>query len=367
MIRRRLLIAISLVALGVLAVMLVGPASSATRKADVTVSDLAEPPDFLAAGAGFRESFSVANMGDRRAGVLTVRRFSTTRFFIDLNPDDKSGRIGVGKAAVSGIAVHSETSRRAKLRVPAGTASGNYFLVACADATNKIKESKEKNNCRVAGQSIAVGISNVGPPGPRGTGNEATIDRFTLAIGRPTIEGFFTTNPGDDEKSTIRKEMAKVGPISLMADCKRTTNGNDGAPDDPFTSPNSFDEDGDEAKILIYTDSGTVTFNSVGESSRRNIPPGEGASVANDNTGGASQTKEVTGGEGKHMAIKTARDPDQTTPEDDWAFGYRVGTIYINHSGGTQLIFTGYAGIDVLGADDQCVFGGTLKVVKLAA
>ena len=29
------------------------------------------------------------------------------------------------------------------------------------------------------------------------------------------------------------------------------------------------------------------------------------------------------------------------------------------------MIFTGFVGIDVLGAEDQCVFGGVLKVLKV--
>ena len=149
-----------------------------------------------------------------------------------------------------------------------------------------------------------------------------------------------------------------------MADCKRTTNGDSAAPDDPFTNDESFDEDGDEAKILVYTDSGTLTFNSLGESSRRNIPPGEGQSEDDDPSSGQVQADETNGGEGTHMAIAAARDPEQDAPEEDWAFGYKVGTIFIQHSNGTQLIFTGYAGIDVLGIEDQCVFGGTLKVVR---
>ena len=148
-----------------------------------------------------------------------------------------------------------------------------------------------------------------------------------------------------------------------MADCKRTTNGDDGDPDDPFTGVNNFDQDGEEAKILIYTDSGTVTFNGPGNSSHRNIPPGEGA-TEDDEPAATTQADDFTGGEGLHMAIATARDPDQTDPADDFAFAFRVGSIYISHSNGTEMIFTGYAGIDVLGAEDQCVFGGVLKSVK---
>jgi hypothetical protein len=47
------------------------------------------------------------------------------------------------------------------------------------------------------------------------------------------------------------------------------------------------------------------------------------------------------------------------------AYAYNVKTIYISHSNGTELILTGFAGIDVLGAEDQCIFGGVLKTVRV--
>jgi len=152
----------------------------------------------------------------------------------------------------------------------------------------------------------------------------------------------------------------------MVADCKRTTNGdNQGAPDAAFNDPGDFDEDGDEAKILIYADNGTnVTFSSMGNSSRRNIPAGEGSTTPPSDTNGV-RLDESVGGEGKHMAIAAARDPDQNAPEQDWVTAYKIGTIYITTNTGTEMIFTGYAAIDTLGIGDNCGFGGLLKVVKI--
>ena len=36
----------------------------------------------------------------------------------------------------------------------------------------------------------------------------------------------------------------------------------------------------------------------------------------------------------------------------------------IVHSSGTQFIFSGWAGIDVLGVDDKCTFGGIVEVIQ---
>ena len=311
---RRLVVAgTSLLLIAAVGVVLVGTAISASKRPDLAVSSLAEPMQAVAPGSTFRESFTLVNQGNRTA------RASRTRFFLDLKPSNSAGRRRVGTARSASIAGVSEINQRKTLRVPASLAPGSYFLVACADFGKKIKESRESNNCRHTGQAVAVGGSIRGPAGPAGENTETTIDRTTLPIGRATVPGFFNDSPpddapGDDEKSNQRKELAKVGPVSIVADCKRTTNGDSEEADDPFTNDNSFDLDGDEAKILVYTDSGTVTFNGPGNSSHRNIPPGEGETEGNDPGVGQTQADETNGGEGQHTAIATARDPDQEEP-----------------------------------------------------
>jgi hypothetical protein len=368
--RRMLILLTSLGVIVALGVTLIGPASSASRRADLTVADLAEPPETAAAGTAFRQTFAVVNQGARRAV-----RATTTSFFLDLTPDTSAGRTRIGRKGVGKIDGHDEQSGRARLRIPTGQADGEYYLVGCADSGRRLREAKEGNQCRVSGQTIGIGQTRVGPAGSPGVTNETVIEKFTLPIGRATIEGFNTAEPGDDEKSNQRREIANVGGVQLVADCKRTTNGDNDAtngPDEPFEDPSvdtRFDEDGDEGKVLVYTNTGTVTFNSQGGSSRRNIPAGEGASE-DDEPSPYSPEEESDGGEGAHMAIAVARDPDQAAPQDAFgsdiiAYDYQVKTIYISHSNGTELIFTGFAGIDVFGAEDQCVFGGVLKTVRV--
>ena len=41
--------------------------------------------------------------------------------------------------------------------IPLGTATGTYYLLACADDTQQIVEANEVNNCRAAVGTIAVG------------------------------------------------------------------------------------------------------------------------------------------------------------------------------------------------------------------
>ena len=354
---RRLSVAGSCLILVVaIGVVIVSTASSAARRPDLTVSNIAEPPQAAAAATRFRQSFAVVNQGNRRGGS------TVTRFFLDKTPRKPAGRVNIGQSRVGALAGGGEQNKRASLRIPAGLAADDYYLVACADIRKAVREAREQNNCRVSGQPLAVGGSIRGPAGPSGAGDEIILDRVTLPIGRPTIEGFNDTRPGDDEFSDQRRLLAAVGPVGVFADCKRTTNGDNAAPDDPFTSANNFDQDGDEAKILVYTSSGTVTFNGPGNSSHRNIGPGFGES--DDESDADGQAEDTDGGEGAHTAIAAARDPEQDAPEEDWAFAYKVGSIYVNHSNGTEFVFTGYAGIDVVGAEDQCVFSGVVTKVK---
>jgi hypothetical protein len=43
------------------------------------------------------------------------------------------------------------------LTVPAGTAVGTYFLLACADDPPVVLESNETNNCAASAETVVVG------------------------------------------------------------------------------------------------------------------------------------------------------------------------------------------------------------------
>ena len=66
---------------------------------------------------------------------------------------------------------------------------------------------------------------------------------------------------------------------------------------------------------------------------------------------------------GQHMALAVARDPQQASPEQDWVTAFKASSIYVATSGGTEFAFHAYAGIDVLGVGDRCVFGGVVTLI----
>jgi hypothetical protein len=341
-------------------------AAGARARPHVTVSSVSEPPDFRGRGGTFSVAFTVANQGRARAASRVRLRSYLVKKAGKPRRGDRRLR---GSTVINALGAGKETSRRIRVRIPRTTRPGLYFLTVCVIKTRAGSSKVENNNCRVSGQRLRV----KGPKSAsKGGISQFRVDRTSLPIGRPLIGPVTMHNPpggggvapGDAEKSDQRKELFKVGPVHVVADCKRTSNGDDGQPDAAPTSPGSFDEDGDEAKILIYTDTGSVTFNSLGNSSRRNIPAGEGTQTPDRDPNPSSHGRESSGGEGKHMAIAAARDPDQSAPENDWVTAYKVGSIYVAHSAGQEFTFTGYAGIDVLGLSNQCGFGGVVTVLK---
>jgi len=334
---------------------------------DLVVSALSEPPDGVAHGGAFQVSYTVANEGNVRAGKKTRTEFYLTRKQRNPKKGDFRLRGNRKKKTINRLRVHNDLARRIKLRLSTRIPNGLYYLVACVDRTHRLKETEETNNCRITGQVVAVGSAVTGPDvvggGGGGTSNQATIARTSLPLGRATVPGVIAGRPGDDEKSNQRKTLFNVGPVSVVFDCKETSNGDNADPGTAFTNATDFDEDGDEGKWEVYTTSGTVTFSSLGNSSRRNIGPGTGTSVVQDPNGPGAVAAEHTGGEGKHMALAVARDPQQASPEDDWVTAFKAADIYVAHSSGVEFTFHGYVGIDVLGIGDRCVTAGVVTVI----
>lgn len=415
---RRNLRAVPVLALAcALFALLAAPAAAQlAKKPDLVVSSAAEPPDFIASedGADFLLSFTVDNQGRAR-----VRRTTVARAYLSIgrvmSADDRRRRVGSGR--ITPLSIGKSRTRRLIVRVPPRLQTGEYFLIVCADVTNVVDELNDRANCHVSGQRLRVapeaerGVGPAGPPGPAGpagprgeTGppgppgppggggasNQVVIERATLDLGRSTVPGKPGYGPGDNEGSTQTRDLATIGGVVIRAVCVSTTNGDNELPDDDDDGDgflgvdNDFDtdEDGDEAKILLYLDQPDGNFSFSGPHGKRfNIEAGFGRTTTS-----IEDPNDDDGGDGKHMAIATAADPESriagdaddtdpsigedTTapifePEDDWEHAFRNGSVYVATSGGTEFILNAYAGVGVLGSDpDQCTFGGSVTVVN---
>ena len=368
---------VALAATGSLA-LLVAPVAEpqGSRRANLVVSAEAEPPDFELAGGRFRHSFSVANQGTAAATRETV-----FRVFLSVDPvrgrdiELRGTRATRGSRRIRSLLANRSRTRRITLNIPGTTPPGFYYLIGCADGSNVVRESSESDNCRISGQQVGINVTERPQPGAQGANGPAgangpdadrrIVARTTLGIGRATVDlaQFPKANgkrpDGDatgDEGSTQMKDLIKVGPVTVKALCRRTTNG-EGEPPDEEHNGGGFDLDGEEAKILVYGDNGTMSFNGQ-TGPRSNIPAGTGT-PADDSE---------AGGEGKHQIVAAVRNPnDDSDPADEegeYRDTFRSSSGYVAHSGGTEFSFHLYAGMDVLDVGDNCVFGGIVSVVS---
>jgi hypothetical protein len=123
----------------------------AARAPDLVVTSVTNPPAAAAAGASFAVSDTVRNSGTADAAA------SRTRYFLSLDAI-KGGtdrRLGGGRS-VPGLPAGSHSQAETTVSVPADVAPGSYFLIACADDTRAVTESRESNNCRASSTAMAV-------------------------------------------------------------------------------------------------------------------------------------------------------------------------------------------------------------------
>jgi len=61
-----------------------------------------------------------------------------------------------GNWAVPSLDLGATSSGTVTVTVSAGTASGTYFLLACADDTLVVKETNESNNCKASAMQVTA-------------------------------------------------------------------------------------------------------------------------------------------------------------------------------------------------------------------
>src|SRR5918998_310952 len=65
----------------------------------------------------------------------------------------------------------STPKRRVTVRVPASTPAATYYVLACADGATRVRERRERNNCRALGRLVVVAAAP-GPVPPPPGGND---------------------------------------------------------------------------------------------------------------------------------------------------------------------------------------------------
>jgi subtilase family serine protease len=119
--------------------------------ADLVESSVTDPPATIAIGASFPVTDTVQNNGSASAAA------STTRYYLSTNGSKSGARQLNGSRSVPSLAASATSSGTVSVTVSSGTATGTYYLLACADDTLVVPETNESNNCKVSAGQVTVG------------------------------------------------------------------------------------------------------------------------------------------------------------------------------------------------------------------
>jgi YD repeat-containing protein len=138
-----------------------------TRCSDANASGIMQitvpPPDLImstgsasatsvAAGKTFSLPNSVVNNGGSKAGTFVIS------FHLSTNTTwgDGDDLVMTATRSVSSLAIGATSASSTTLTVPAGTASGAYYVCAMADSGNTVAEQNETNNVSCTGATLSV-------------------------------------------------------------------------------------------------------------------------------------------------------------------------------------------------------------------
>jgi subtilase family serine protease len=167
---------------------------SAVLPADLVVSALTVP------AVGGANAAVVVNDTTKNQGGGPAPS-STTTFYLSkdlvLGADDTL----LGSRTVAALASGASDSGPTTLTIPAGTATGNYFIIANADGTGAVTESQENNNTKWASISIgpdltvtALTASATGAAGGTMVVSDTVTNRGGGTAGASTVAYYLSTN-----------------------------------------------------------------------------------------------------------------------------------------------------------------------------
>lgn len=178
---RKLVLAVLLALVpGLLVALPVAEAGKAMR-ADLVVKAF-KVPKKVTQGSTLRVTLKVRNASRKKAA-----RKSVTRVY--LSTDRKRGKdISLAKVRTPKVPKGKTKKKVVKLRVAKRVKARRYWVIACADATKKVKETREGNNCRTSKNKVKVVAKKKTPPAtgfPR-RANPIDVQVFTAGTGSVT-------------------------------------------------------------------------------------------------------------------------------------------------------------------------------------
>jgi subtilisin family serine protease/subtilase family serine protease len=168
--------------------------SSIKVGADLVVSVLSVPGP-AAPGATISVTDSTKNQGAGDAGA------ASTGFYLSANTVLDGADVFLGARSVGALAPGVTSSATTPLPLPAGTAAGEYFLVAKADWAGAVAESVESNNTRSVSLRIgpdmavtALAVPSSAPAGGSIVVGDTTKNQGPAAVPITTTRFYLSTN-----------------------------------------------------------------------------------------------------------------------------------------------------------------------------
>ncbi|MFC6042721.1 CARDB domain-containing protein [Nocardioides hankookensis] len=122
---------------------------AAPQRVDLVVAKVGKPPAVVKHGSSFGLGAVVSNRGRDAAQP------SVLRLYLSKDRTRGAGDILGASVAVKRVPARKTKTVSQRVKVPWG-ARGTYWVIACADATKKVRETKESNNCKSSSSQLKV-------------------------------------------------------------------------------------------------------------------------------------------------------------------------------------------------------------------
>jgi len=126
---------------------------TAATPPDLVETSVSNPPTSATKGTAIEVTDTTGNQGGTPAAA------STTRYYLSLDTSKNAGdTLLAGSRSVPALAAGATSSGTVPVTIPTLTASGTYYLLACADDTGVVAESNEGNNCIASAGTVVIGL-----------------------------------------------------------------------------------------------------------------------------------------------------------------------------------------------------------------
>lgn len=197
-------------ALGVL-LALPAMASAAPRRADLQVRAVSTASTQEAPGSRLTASATVRNGGRKTAPA--------TRLGFYLSRDRRKGRGDFLLTPRARVRPRKPRTRQTLLRtltVPTSVRAGSYFLLACADDTRRVRESREHNNCLATAGQIRIVVFPIPTPNPVTPVLPGLTTPAITVSGPPDGTATFDATP--TYSGTARSTTASIARVEAQVD-----------------------------------------------------------------------------------------------------------------------------------------------------